>query len=66
MKEEGKPEHIIQKIIAGRMDKFYRTSCLLEQPYIKDEEMTVSELLKTYIGIIKENIVISSFSRFVA
>lgn len=62
--ETNKPEHIIEKIIEGKMDKHLSNVCLLEQPYIRDDSKTVSELIKEYIGIIGENIVVKRFTRY--
>ncbi|MFO8192294.1 MAG: translation elongation factor Ts [Bacillota bacterium] len=61
---EGKPEKVIEKIVEGRLNKFYRENCLLEQAYIKDEDRTISELLTDLVAKIGENIVIRRFSRF--
>lgn len=61
---DGKPEHIAEKIVAGRMDKFYERIVLLDQPFIKEPSLTVEELLKNLIARIGENIVIRRFERF--
>lgn len=61
---EGKPEHIAEKIVTGRIEKFYKENVLLEQPYIKDTDMTVLELLKGVIGALGENMTIARFERF--
>jgi elongation factor Ts len=61
---EGKPEKIIEKIVEGRLDKYYRENCLLEQTYVKDEDQTISGLLTGMIAKIGENIVIRRFTRF--
>lgn len=61
---EGKPEKIIDKIIEGRLDKFFRENCLLEQTFVKDEDVKIKELLSGVISKIGENIVIRRFSRF--
>ncbi len=61
---EGKPEKVIDKIIEGRLEKYYRENCLLEQPFVKDEDQTISELLAAMIAKIGENIVIKRFTRF--
>jgi len=63
-KEEGKPSHIVEKIVEGRMKKFYEQVCLLNQPYIKDEEKTVKEYLQQMIAKLGENIRIARFVRF--
>jgi len=61
---EGKPEKIVEKIIEGRMEKFYQDKCLLEQPWIKDPDKTIEQLLKEKIATIGENINIRRFARF--
>ena len=61
---EGKPEHIVEKMVEGRIDKFFGKICLLEQPFIKDTDMTIEELLQRTIAQIGENISIRRFSRF--
>jgi len=61
---EGKPESIIDKIIEGRLEKFYGEVCLLRQPYIRDENITVEQLLLQNIAAIGENIVIRRFVRW--
>ncbi len=62
--ESGKPENIIDKIVDGRMAKFYEENCLLEQAYVKDPDMTVQEYLDAAIAKIGENMVIRRFARF--
>lgn len=61
---EGKPEAIAEKIVEGRLDKFFAEICLLEQPFVKDPDKKVSELLTELIAKIGENIVIRRFARF--
>ena len=61
----GKPENIVAKIVDGKMDKFFATSCLLEQPFVKDPDKTIKELLSAKIAEIGENIVIRRFTRYV-
>ncbi len=61
---EGKPEKIIDKIVEGRLDKYYSENCLMEQAFIKDEDMTIKELLTGIIAKIGENIVIRRYCRF--
>lgn len=61
---EGKPEKVIDKIIDGRIDKYYRENCLMEQAFVRDEEIAVNELLADLIAKIGENIVIRRYSRF--
>ncbi|WP_020588381.1 translation elongation factor Ts [Desulfobacter curvatus] len=64
MLEEGKPENIIDKIVDGKVEKFYKEVCLLSQQYIKDPQKTVEDILKETIGKIGENIQIKRFARF--
>ncbi len=61
---EGKPEKIVDKIVEGRLEKFYEENCLLEQPFIKDPDKKVSELIMEKIAVIGENITVSRFVRF--
>lgn len=63
-RESGKPEAVVEKMVVGRMDKFYEESVLLEQAYIKDPEKSVEEVLKEHIATIGENIVVHRFARF--
>lgn len=63
-RESGKPEAVLDKIVEGRIDKFYSQICLLEQPFIKDMNVTVEDHLKELIGKIGENIQIRRFARF--
>jgi elongation factor Ts len=60
----GKPEQVIQKIVQGKMEKFYEETCLYEQHYIKDETMTIGEKINQAISNLGENITIRRFSRF--
>jgi len=61
---EKKPADIMEKIVNGKIEKFYSEICLLNQPFVKDQTMTVGELLTSKIAKIGENIVISRFCRF--
>lgn len=61
---EGKPEKIIDKIIEGRISKFYEEICLLEQPFVKENTMKVEDLIKSKIAKLGENISIARFVRF--
>ncbi len=63
-KESGKPENIIDKIIDGKIGKFYEENCLLDQPYIKEPGITVEEMIKQKIAVLGENITIGRFTRF--
>jgi elongation factor Ts len=60
--KEGKPERIVEKIIEGRIGKFFSQKCLLEQFFIKDDKKTVNELIKGYIAKLGENIVVRRFT----
>ncbi|MGA3016313.1 MAG: translation elongation factor Ts [Bryobacteraceae bacterium] len=61
---EGKPEKILDKIVEGRLGKFYEEICLLEQPFVKEATLTVGQLVKTKIAKLGENITIARFVRF--
>lgn len=61
---EGKPEKMIEKITEGRMAKFYEEVCLYEQPFVKDNTVTIDQLVKNKIAKLGENISISRFVRF--
>jgi elongation factor Ts len=63
-KASGKPENIIPKIVCGQMEKFYEENCLYEQHFIKDEGVTIKELVEQAIAKMGENITIRRFSRF--
>jgi len=63
-RNEGKPDKVIEKIVTGRMNKFYQDVCLFEQPYIRDTDMTVRDLVNQYIAKLGENIVVRRFCRF--
>jgi elongation factor Ts len=60
----GKPAHIAEKMVAGKMEKFYEEVCLYEQPFIKDQTQTISQLISTKIGKLGENISVRRFARF--
>ncbi len=61
---EGKPEKMVDKIVEGRMSKFFEEICLYEQPFIKENTTTVADLIKTKIAKLGENISVSRFVRF--
>ncbi|MBA2667972.1 MAG: translation elongation factor Ts [Trueperaceae bacterium] len=61
--EEGKPEAIVDKMVEGRIGKFYAESVLLEQPYIKDDKKTIEHLVKEVAATLGENVQIGAFSR---
>ncbi len=64
MADDPKPEHIIERVVEGKLGKFFEEKCLLEQPFIKDENKTVQQLLNEAIARLGENIVIRRFARF--
>jgi elongation factor Ts len=61
---EGKPQNVIDRIVEGRMKKFYSEVCLLEQPFVKDDEITVRERIQRTISQVGENIVVRRFQRY--
>jgi len=63
-RNEGKPEKIIEKMVEGRIDKYYKEICLMEQPWIKDPDKTIKQLVTEKIAAIRENINIRRFARF--
>jgi elongation factor Ts len=63
-RESGKPENIIEKIVTGKMEKFYEENCLLDQKFIKDTDVTIGELVKQKIAKLGENITVGNFARF--
>ena len=64
LKNEGKPAQMVEKILEGKLQTFYREVCLLKQPYIKDDSKTIEQLLTGLIGKIGENIKIEKFVYF--
>ena len=62
--QTGKPAPVIEKIVAGKMGKFYEEVCLYEQPFIKDQTMTVHQLIATVVGKLGENLSVRRFARF--
>lgn len=62
--EEGKPEHVVDRIVEGRLDKFYQQVCLLEQPFVKDDDRTIQDLIADAIAKLGENIVMRRFVRY--
>lgn len=61
---EGKPEHIVEKMVEGRLNKYFQEVCLLEQPYVKDPDKTIDQLVKETIAKLGENINIRRFVRY--
>ncbi len=64
MKSSGKPENVVEKIIEGKLAKYYSEVCLLEQEYIKDGSVKIKDLIKNKIAIFGENIAVGKFARF--
>ena len=61
---EGKPENIVEKIVAGRISKYYEEICLLEQPFVKDDKIKIKQMITDAVGAIGENIRIRRFARY--
>jgi elongation factor Ts len=64
-RQSGRPENVIARIVDGRLQKYYQEVCLLEQPFVKDTDQTVNDVLRDYIAKLGENISIARFARFV-
>lgn len=62
--EQGKPAHMAEKIVEGRLDKFFKEICLMEQVFVKDQDKTVDQVLNELVAKIGEKIVVRRFSRF--
>lgn len=63
-RNEGKPEQVINKIVDGRMEKFYKDVCLLEQPFVKDPDRSIKDIITEAIATMGENITVRRFVRF--
>jgi len=63
-REMGKPERIIERIVEGKLQKYYQEVCLMKQPFIKDDDLTVQDVLTEIIAKLGENIVVRRFVRF--
>ncbi|MFO7865712.1 MAG: translation elongation factor Ts [Candidatus Aminicenantes bacterium] len=63
-KDSGKPDEIIDKIVEGKLSKFYSEVCVMDQPFIKDDKLTISKLIASYISKFGENIRINRFARY--
>lgn|SRR5574341_369159 len=61
---EGKPEHVVERIVDGKLKDFYKQVVLLDQPFIRDQEKTIQELLDVYSDRVREKLVLRRFSRF--
>ena len=64
MKSSKKPVNVIEKIVEGKMDKYFQEICLLEQPFIKDPDKTVKDLITESIATLGENITVGRYTRF--
>jgi elongation factor Ts len=62
--EMGKPENILDKIVEGKLKKFYQENCLLNQPFVRDPDISIADLMNELIAKIGENITIKRFVRF--
>jgi len=60
----GKPANVVEKIVEGKMGKFYEEVCLLEQPFIREQSITIRDLIATRVGKLGENITVRRFARF--
>jgi elongation factor Ts len=61
--EEGKPEAVAEKIVVGRINKYYKEACLLNQPFIKDDKLSIQDLLNELVAVLGENIQVGRFVR---
>jgi elongation factor Ts len=64
VQDSGKPDHILERIVDGKLEKFYEEACLMEQPFIKDPAITVKELVQRVNALVGENIVVRRFVRY--
>jgi elongation factor Ts len=62
--EEGKPEHIVDRIVEGRLNKFFEQTCLMEQPFVKNEDKSIEDLINESITAFGENVVVGRFARY--
>ncbi|MFP4322086.1 MAG: translation elongation factor Ts [Anaerolineales bacterium] len=62
--QEGKPENVVDKMIDGRMNKFFEEICLMEQPFIMDDKQTIEDLRKAVVAEVGENVIVRRFERF--
>lgn len=61
---EGKPEAVAEKVVAGRLNKFYEEFCLMEQPFVKDEKVKIKDMVTDAIRVTGENIIVRRFARY--
>jgi len=63
-RELGKPEHVVERIVEGKLQKYFENVCLMRQPFIRDDELTVQDVITQMIAKVGENIVVRRFARF--
>jgi elongation factor Ts len=63
-RDAGKPDHIIERIVEGKLQKYYQEVCLMKQPFIKNDDLTVQDIITRMIAKLGENIVVRRFARF--
>jgi len=61
---QGKPENVLERIVTGKLEKFFAETCLMEQPFIKDTDRTIEQLRTDLVGVIGENVEVRRFARF--
>lgn len=61
---KGKPENVLEKIVTGKLEKFFAETCLMEQPFIKDTDRTIEQLRTDLVGVVGENVEVRRFARF--
>ncbi len=61
---KGKPENVLEKIVSGKLEKFFAETCLMEQPFVKDPDRSVEQLRTDLVGVIGENVEVRRFARF--
>lgn len=61
---QGKPENVVEKIVSGKLDKFFQENCLMEQPWVRDTGMSIEQLRTDLVGKIRENVEVRRFARF--
>lgn len=64
MEDSGKPEHVIDRVVEGKLQKYYKEACLMQQPFIKDEGLTVQDVVTQVAAKLGENVVVRRFVRF--
>ena len=62
--KEGKPEKVVDRMVEGRLEKFFAQACLLDQPFIRDDNKRIGQLVKEYAARLGENLLLRRFSRF--